>query len=73
MDRTRTTHQSTRVSNYLQVVWCNKWFATNNYFKIIFQLDPITNKPVKSIEQQERLVKLRVNITLEKGLFLIRL
>ena len=67
MNRNRTTHQSTRVSNYLQVVWC----VTD--FKIIFQLDPITNKPVKSIEQQERLVKLRVNITLEKGLFLIRL
>jgi len=47
--------------------------STNNYFKIIFQLDPITKKPVKSIERQERLVKLRVNITLEKGLFLIRL
>ena len=67
MNRNRTTHQSTRVSNYLQVVWC----VTD--FKIIFQLDPITNKPVKSIEQQERLVKLRVNITLEKGLLLIRL
>jgi len=67
MNRNRTTHQSTRVSNYLQVVWC----VTD--FKIIFQLDPITNKPVKSIEQQERLVKLRVNITLEKGLFLIGL
>ena len=61
MNRNRTTHQSTRVSNYLQVVWC----VTD--FKIIFQLDPITKKPVKSIEQQERLIKLRVNITL-KGL-----
>ena len=59
MNRNRTTHQSTRVSNYLQVVWC----VTD--FEIIFQL--ITKKPVKSIEQQERLIKLRVNITL-KGL-----
>ena len=59
MNRNRTRHQSTRVSNYLQVVWC----VTD--FEIIFQL--ITKKPVKSIEQQERLIKLRVNITL-KGL-----